>query len=637
VQRIGWGSWETTDAIVAAHDWWWIVLVPAVGGLIVGPLVYFLAREAKGHGVPEVMEAVALRQGVIRPRLVIVKSLASAITIGTGGSVGREGPIVQIGSAIGSTIGQILKVSGARLRTLVGCGAAAGIAATFNAPVAGALFAVEIILGDFGVSQFSPIVIASVTATVISRAYLGNIPAFVIPQHTLNHPGELFVYMILGVAAALVATAFIKTLYGLEDLADRLPIKSRLKPWILAPLGLAMIGGVGVFFPQVFGVGYEAIEAALRGEMALGLLTTLLLIKILATSVTIAAGGSGGVFAPSLFLGAMTGGLIGVAAERLFPGSTASSGAYALVGMGAVVAAATQAPITAILIIFELTSDYKLILPLMASCIIATLAAEKLSKQSIYTMKLSRRGVNIREGREINVLRSLHVRDEMTQDLARVGRGETFGGLLTQFTDSPHAHVYVTGDQGELVGVIDMRDLSSSIPDAHVLSNLVLAGDLAHSDLPTVTPELNLDTVMRMFDGRAREELPVIDGASKQLVGVISRQHLIDGYNRELMKRDMVSGMSGGLEATSRTGGAVRLGEGTELTEIDAPGEFLGHTIHELDVRKRFDVQVLLVRRRDTKAGTISEVAPSADFRVERGDRLVVMGTADHIRRMRAL
>ncbi|MCP4657107.1 MAG: chloride channel protein, partial [bacterium] len=446
VQRLVWGEWTFSLDQVRDHPWWWIVLIPAAGGLVVGPLVYFLAREAKGHGVPEVMEAVALRAGVIRPRLVIIKSLASAISIGTGGSAGREGPIVQIGSALGSTVGQLLRVSGKRLRTLVGCGAAAGIAATFNAPIAGALFAVEVILGDFAVAQFSPIVISSVLATVVSRHFLGDTPAFIVPQYQMVSPWELLIYLVLGVVAALVALGFVRLLYGLEDLFESFPII----PWLTAPIGGLLVGGIAIKYPQVFGVGYEAIEQALEGKLLLGTLAILLVLKLLATGITIGSGGSGGIFAPSLFLGAMTGGLVGTVANQLFPNVTASSGAYALVGMGAVVAGATHAPITAILIIFELTSDYKLIVPLMGACIIATLVTTRLQRESIYTMKLIRRGIDVFRGKDINVLRSLRVSDVMSRQLVKVREHEPFGELLREVATHPHAYFYVVDTEDRL-------------------------------------------------------------------------------------------------------------------------------------------------------------------------------------------
>ena len=634
IQSVAWGSWEFTMAGVSAHPVAWIIAVPTLGGLIVGPMVHFLAREAKGHGVPEVMEAVALRSGYMRARLVVVKSLASAISIATGASVGREGPIVQIGSAIGSVTGQILKVSGMRLRTLVGCGAAAGIAATFNAPVAGALFAVEVILGDFGISRFSPIVISSVMATVVSRTFLGDVPAFIVPTHEMVSPYELVIYMFLGVVAALVAVLFIRLLYGMEDLADRAPIPH----WLLTPIGGLMIGTIGLAFPQIFGVGYEAIESALRGELALTLLATLLAVKLFATSLSIAAGFSGGVFAPSLFLGAMTGGLVGKGAHFLFPSMTATTGAYALVGMGAVVAAATQAPITAILIIFELTSDYRLILPLMASCIIATLFAEKLKPESIYTRKLVRRGVNLRRGQEVNVLRSLKVRSGMRSDMLTLPGNETFGALLARVTESPSAYMYVTNKEDRLEGVITLSEVSSHFPDAPLLSNLLLARDIARDDVPSVSPEDSLDTAMRILRSSDREEIPVVDPESHKLVGVISHRQLVEGYNRELLKRDMAAELGATLQASGRVKEEIPLGDDFSMVEMDAPGEFLDKSIRDLDVRGRYDVQVLLIHRPPPGSkGMPIDLAPGPETVILRGDRLVVMGKKEDLARVRSL
>ncbi|RMF24126.1 MAG: chloride channel protein, partial [Deltaproteobacteria bacterium] len=277
-------SHELLD-VIRDIPWTWRLLAPAAGGLLVGPLVHFVAREAKGHGVPEVMEAIAVRGGAIRPRVVVVKALASAISIGSGGSVGREGPIVQIGSALGSTIGQMLGVSSRQLRTLVGCGAAAGIAAAFNAPIAGALFSVEILLGDFGVPQFSPIVISSVVATVVSRHFLGNFPAFEVPAYELVSPFELLPYMFAGVVAGGVALAFISVLYRAEELFDGFRIPEYLK----TPIGGLMVGMIGIGLPEVFGVGYGSINAALTGQLPATMLAVLLVAKILATSITLAS------------------------------------------------------------------------------------------------------------------------------------------------------------------------------------------------------------------------------------------------------------------------------------------------------------------------------------------------------------
>ncbi|MCP4659229.1 MAG: CBS domain-containing protein [bacterium] len=634
IQRLSWGDWTFSLELVREHPWWWIVLTPAVGGLVVGPLVYFLAREAKGHGVPEVMEAVALRAGTIRPRLVIVKSLASAISIGTGGSVGREGPIVQIGSALGSTVGQLMRVSGKRLRTLVGCGAAAGIAATFNAPIAGALFAVEVILGDFAVAQFSPIVISSVVATVVSRHFLGDVPAFGIPeQYQMVSAWELPIYLVLGLVAALVAWGFVRLLYGLEDLFESFP----MIPWLTAPIGGLLVGGIAIKYPEVFGVGYEAIEQALRGELVLGVLAVLLVLKLIATGITIGSGGSGGIFAPSLFLGAMTGGLVGTVANQLFPTVTASSGAYALVGMGAVVAGATHAPITAILIIFELTSDYKLIVPLMAACIIATLVTTRLQRESIYTMKLIRRGIDVFRGKDINVLRSLRVSDVMSQQLVKVREHEPFGELLREVATHPHAYFYVVDTEDRLKGFIVLSELRGALQDVDVPSAPLLATDLAREDIRPLTPDQDLDTVMRIFSGKNREELPVIAGdGTRKLLGVVRHRHLIEAYNRELMKRDMVAGLGSSLAGTATE--EIHLGEDFRMVEIDAPGEFLNRSIRELDVRARYGAQILLLRRPSpTGDADRVEVIPEPETVVARGDRLVVVARKKDLERLQAL
>jgi CIC family chloride channel protein len=631
VQRGAWGSWDYGLDLVSAHPWWAILLIPAVGGLIVGPLVYFFAPEARGAGIPEVMEAVAMHSGAIRPRLLVAKSLASGITIGTGGSVGREGPIVQIGSAIGSTVGQWLRVSGARLRTLAACGAAAGIAATFNAPIAGALFAVEVILGDFGVSQFSPIVISSVMATVVSRHFLGDFPAFVVPPHELVSAWELIIYVLLGIIAAGVALAFSRLVYGTQDLFEKLPLPG----WGHAAVGGLLVGGLAIAFPEILGVGYEATNAALWGQLGLWMLALLIPVKVLATSLTIGSGGSGGIFAPSLFLGAMTGGLVGSLANLWFPVVTGSQGAYALVGMGAVVAGATHAPITAILIIFELTADYKLILPLMAACIISTLITTRVMHGSIYTTKLLRRGLDIHRGQDLNLLKSLRVSDVMTEDVATVGENESLGSLLAAIAGTRHQTVYVVDDEGRFIGAVDPAELRDAASHSGVLAELIVARELAIEEAPTVAPEQSLDVVSRVFKGRSAFELPVVDECG-MLTGVVSRGHLIEAYNQELLKRDMVAGIAGDIAASAKE--EITVGEGYKLAELDAPGSFLDRTIGQLEIRRRYSVEVLLLRRRTgTTAEATVELVPGVDTVIRRGDRLVVLGTSAALRRLRAL
>ena len=338
------------------------ILIPALGGLIVGLLIYYFAQEAKGHGVPEVMEAVALRGGKIRPIVALVKSLASAISIGSGGSVGREGPIVQIGSSIGSTLGQKLHMSEDMIRVLVACGAAGGIAATFNAPIAGVIFALEVILGEFSIRYFSLVVISSVASSVIGQAVFGDVPAFLIPvEYGIKSLWEFAFYPVLSVVAALVGVLFVRSLYWSEDLFGKW---KSVPEWSKPMFGGVLLGGLALFYPmvtgvywkdypQIFNVGYDVIESALAGNLVIGVAAALLMLKLIATIITLGSGGSGGVFAPSLFMGAMVGTVFELGIRSVFPTIIAPPGAYALIGMAATFTAAAHAPITAVLILFE--------------------------------------------------------------------------------------------------------------------------------------------------------------------------------------------------------------------------------------------------------------------------------------------
>jgi len=533
IQTIAYGSPAELLDVVVTVPWHLRILVPAVGGLIVGPIVYFFAREAKGHGVPEVMYAVALKQGVIRKRIVFIKALVSAICISTGGSVGREGPIVQIGSAVGSTVGQLLKMSANRMRTLVGCGAAAGIAATFNAPIAGSIFALEIILGEFEIASFSPIIISAVSATAISRHYLGDIPAFVLPEYILNSPLEFPLYALLGVVCALVAVGFTLTLYRFEDLWDDIKFPEYLK----AVLGGLMMGTMGLVFPQVLGVGYGAIDLALMIKMSWWFMGLLVIFKILATSITIGSGGSGGIFAPSLFLGAMAGSAFGSVMQYFFPSVAAAAGAYGVVGMGAVVAATTHGPLQAILIIFEMTGNYKVILPLMITCIISCLVARKLCGESIYTFKLIRRGINIRGGKEMNILSSMPVKNVMYHTVEMVPEKLPLQQLAKRLPKSRSNNFVVVNDKEEITGVLTFLDYYDKLFNEKIDDDM-LVKDIMSTDVVTVTIEDNLNTALEKITAKDYSILPVVapDDPLK-LLGILTRRDILEAYDQAVIKR----------------------------------------------------------------------------------------------------
>ena len=489
-------------------------------------MIYFLAREAKGHGVPEVMEAVALRGGRIRPIVVVVKSLASSISIGTGGSVGREGPIVQIGSALGSTLGQRLKLSDGRVRNLVACGAAAGIAATFNAPIAGVFFALEVILGEFSVGYFSSVVIASVMASVIGRVFLGDVPAFPIPPYALVAPLELLLYLVLGVIAALVGVGFTRILYLFEDLFDAWRFPEYLKP----VAGGLLMGLLGFWSPHLFGVGYGAIEDALHNQLVLGSVLLLAGLKIVATSLTIGSGGSGGVFAPSLFVGSMVGAAFGLLVHSWLPTVTAMPAAYALVGMAAVFAAAARAPITAILIIFEMTQDYRIILPLMFATVVSTIIANRLDRESIYTLKLKRRGLDVNVRRDVDLMRAIRVEEAMTpiSRMVTVAPDTSLQDLARIFQETFHHGLAVVDRNGHLYGVVTLADLERA---AH-LRQTGTVRYICTTQVRTAFPDETLQDALRHFGALDVGRIPVVDRADpRRLVGMLRRGDIIRAYS----------------------------------------------------------------------------------------------------------
>ena len=619
-QELFWGDWNLDLDYLNSVPVYVKVLAPTIGGFFVGLIVFLVAKEAKGHGVPEVMEAIALRNGLIRARVVFAKLLASAICIGSGGSTGREGPVIQIGASVGSTIGQFLRVNPERMKIFVGCGAAAGIAAVFNAPVAGALFSLEIILGDFGVAQFGPIVIASVVATVVSRWFLGNNPAFEVPEYNLVSPVELIPYAILGIIAGLVALMFIKTLYSIEDYFEKLKLHDIIKTM----LGGLMIGIMGIFVPHIYGVGYNSMDLALLGELPWMLMLGLIFFKILATSLSLGSGGSGGIFAPSLFLGTMTGGFFGALVHKVIPDHSATSGAYSLVGMGAVVAGATHAPITAILIIFEMTGDYAIILPLMISAIIATVLTTKLKKESIYTLKLIRRGVDLFRGREVNILKALTVTHIMNKKPVIIRPDLNFTELLELVVSQPNTHFFVVNQENELVGAVSWLDVRGVLLDQDYITDWLIAMDLVNPNIPRVEASDDLGSVMKLFGLYDIEEIPVIDSVDKKhIIGSVERKDIINIYNKELVKKNLSQEFSRSMKLLDKIQ-TVDFIDDYMMAELPIPASFIGKSIKEIDIRAKYGVQILMIKKK-TESGDYKQIVPSPGEKLVKEDFLVIM------------
>lgn len=617
--------WRAPDIIsaVTSQPWYFTLLIPALGGLIISPIIYYGAREAKGHGVPEIMESLIFQGGRMRNRVVAIKALASSICIGSGGSVGREGPIVQISSSLASSVGKLFRIRERGMRTLVAAGAAAGIGGTFNAPIAGALFAVEILLGEFGVFSFSPIIVASVISTLTSRLIAGDFSAFTVPKYTLISVWEIGPYILLGLVSGLVAILFIKTLYFFEDRFDKVPVHPLIKP----VLGGLLIGGIGIGLPQVLGVGYGSIDACLQNQLGFWLAFILIFVKILSTSLTLGSGGSGGVFAPSLFIGAVTGNFLGSIFHNLFPNSISSPGAFSLVGMGAVVAAATHAPITAIIIIFELTNDYKIILPLMLSSIIASFMTAGLHKESIYTMKLKRRGIIFKEGREVNILRSLPVKDFINQDYHVFLNTEHAGNIIDQALSGKHHCYQVIDFDSNYVGCLSLNQLKTSVLQKEIIDSLVIAQDLAVSDIH-LDIEDNLERAMEIFGREDVAEIAVLK--DNKFIGVVKRKDAIEAYNHEIAKKEAASGLVQKLKFTHLTK-TIDIGKGYRIMEIEAPPSFWEKSLKGLNLRAFHKIDVLLIKRQNPPQ-TIT--LPSANEIIRKGDTLILAGHADSLNKI---
>jgi len=511
----------------------WIILFPAVGGLLLIPFGIWFKQDL-GFGFPSFLEKVNLRGAKLKFRTIFTRGLASAITLGTGGSAGQEGPIAQIGGAIGSQFGQSFRVSGDRLKVLVACGAAGGVAATFNAPIAGVFFAQEIVLlASFELASFTSIVIASSMATVVSRALLGDVSELYAPAYVLHSYWELALYLILGLLIGSLAALFIDLHFRIKDAFTALKIPRLLKP----VFGGLLVGLVGLFFPQVFGNGYEYIQEALLGKGVWYVLAALILAKMLATSMTLGSGLQGGLFAPCLYLGAVAGGAFGKLASILFTGI--SPGAYAVVGMGAFLAAATHAPMTAIFLLFEITDSYEVIVPIMVSCVISAAICRHFKKDSIDTFELSQAGIDLESGKERNIMKSLQVGDVMVKNPETIPEQMTLGQFADFIASTRHTNFPLVSTEGNLVGIISVQDFMGVVFEKDLM-DLVVVKELATLDVVTVTVDNNLDEAMKKIGYRNIEQLPVVDREnSKRLVGIVSRRDMVTAYNRELMSRSL--------------------------------------------------------------------------------------------------
>ena len=511
-------------------------LLPLVGMVLLIPLSLLFPGEVNGYGLPAFLRKVNLENGIIRARSIAIKIIATALTIGTGNSAGVEGPIAQIGGAIGSQAGQLFRVSGSRMKVFIAAGAAGGIAGMFNAPIAGIFFAAEIVLlGTYEISSFAALVIASAMATVVTRGWYGEMSVFTIPQYAVvNYLVEIPLYCLLAIFIGLAAVLFIRVFYAVRDRYRAMRIHPQLKPLT----GALLIGCIGIFYPQVMGDGYDYMEDILHGQGIAWVMFALVLFKILATSITLGSGGAGGVFAPSLFIGAVLGGAFGSIAHRLMPDLTAGSGAYATVGIGAFLAAATHAPMTAIFLLFELTGNYQIIIPIMITSIIGTVVASKFCEDSIDTVDFSREGINIHEGRETVIMKSLKVGAAISDEVDFISEDANIKELLQIFSIGKGFYFPVIDATGKMTGIVSLQDVKNILHRDEKERVAYKVGGICNRNIIMLTPDDSLFAAMQLFDIKGIEEIPVVESLDERwVVGMLKRRDALDLYKREVLRR----------------------------------------------------------------------------------------------------
>jgi CIC family chloride channel protein len=596
-------------------------LVLVAGALVLLALDRLFPQHTLGYGFPRFLEMVHLEGARVNKRWMIVKTLGSAVSLGAGASVGREGPIAQIGGSIGSAVAQLTRATSERRKLFVACGAAGGIAATFNAPIASVMFAQEILLqGEMQLGHFSLVVIATATAVIASRALTGSETIFHAHHFELASYWELFTYAALGIVLGLLAVAYTRLFHAALERAARLRIGTGAK----LVGGLALVGVVGIALPRNLSDGYPTINAALAGELAWSLMAVLALAKMLTSTLSLASGAPGGVFGPVFFIGAMSGGAFRQLCEVALPELTGPRGSYALVGLGTFLAACTRAPLTAIFLLFEMTGSFEVALPALVASILAVMVAESIEPESIDTLGLARAGTSLKPPRE-QIMDLIPVSAAFHPDIRPIRADAPLAEVLRIVSESTATSFPVLDAGGRLLGSISVHDIRPLIaePDAR---GVVVAADLCNRHVPVVTPESSLGNALGRMEADAVEEILVVDDAEPgRVVGLLSRADVIRAYNRTLLAMRTVPGTAGADELPQWS-------KAYRVTTMAVPASWLGRSLRELDCRARFGVSVLAVQAHD-KPGRTFDV-PDPDRALATGESLVVAGPAAEVERL---
>ncbi len=599
---------------ISNSPWYLVLTLPAIGIVLSKFINELYFKEQKTHGVANVIETIISRRGVMNPIASFIKAFTSAITIGTGGSVGPEGPAVHLGAGIGSGISQLFKVNTTRMRTLVGAGAGAGVAAAFNAPIAGALFAVEIILMEFKFQQFSAIVMATVMATFVSHSLVGDLAEFQAINYQLTSAFDIVLFIILGVASGLVSYLFINFITRIEKFYEKRKFTKSYYSSILS--GLA-IGLIGIYLPNIMGTGYDTIELSFDNHILWYIGGIIVFVKIFVTGITLSSGGTGGVFAPAIVVGAAMGAFLGYVFNYLMPSIAPVPEAFAIVGIAGLLAGTMHAPFTSIIMVFELTKNQDFVLPTMITSIISVAITKAMIKESIYTLPISEGDLLLKYRNEQNVLNKYAVSDVITKKVTIIYENENFVNIVDKLLTDRNSILAVLDMNNQFYGLIDINLMKDILYDREIVKNVLIAGDIAIKDLPILNGNTSLQIAWETINKVQNDCLPVID-MNDRFCGVIFRKDIDSIYQEELEKENLSSNIAYTI-AQHESNKIIHLTNDLFLAEINAPQAFLGKSIKELGIRNNYHIEIISIKKSDN-----TQIQPNANYIFESEDKIIL-------------
>lgn len=613
-----------------------VILLPVIGMLIQSLMIMFASADVKRKGVYEIVKAVSTKEGRIGFRTTIFNFFAPVISIGSGVTLGPEGPAAQLGGGLANKISTLFPLDNERIRIFTAAGAGAAIAAIFNTPLAGVFFTLEIILlNDFHTPTFSALIIASVSASAVSRIFLGNESVFVFEIIEPIRYSQLYIYAIIGILSGIVSLSFIRTNDIFSKIFKRLN-KSYLNQFVNMVIVGLMIGIAGYYYKEIFGIGYKAINEILANQLTFHIVLIIFLLKFILVVLATNVGAYGGLFAPSLFLGATFGYLFHYLVTT-YLGFNLDLSAVILISMGAMLGGIHTIPITAIMIIFEMTQDYSFILPLMLAVIISTLIVEISLKGTVHKRHLEAEGFTFQKNDSYTILHQSRIDSAKLKPLVTINENKPINYIISKFLESPHDIMYVVNDNNELIGFILERDVRSILNEYELVKNVLVAKDISNSKIIYVDSTVTLEKALRLMMRNNLTEVPVIDKSSneKKPLGVLTLDEIQSIISRENFKKQFTSSLAQKLK-TLHTEQSIEVAEGYSIKEITVPKSLIGKSLKETKFRNLYNIEVLMIKKNQMKSSEIENatiITAEPNYVFEEDDKLVLFGRSDNIRK----